>query len=252
MAYDFGFSGVYDKFTDEDAFQQRVSYILSLLSEHGVNNGIVLDLACGTGRLSAELIRNGYDVISVDNAPDMLSRARDRLAHYGDKALVLEQDMRELDLYGTVKATVCIMDSVNHLLAPEDVKRVFERVSLFTEPGGLFIFDVNTQYKHKYILGNNTFVYEDETDYLVWQNEYEENTDTVHMLLDLFSETADGTYARYCDEISERAYGTEEIKTLLTGAGFKDVFVFGDGRFAPPRENEERIYFTAVKGEIYG
>ncbi len=247
MAYDFGFAKVYDKFTDASDAHARYIYIKKLLCRFGVQEGIVLDLACGTGGVSAGLLRDGYDVISVDNAPEMLCEARDRLAPFGGRALVLQQDMRELDLFGTVKATVCCMDSVNHLLSADDVFSVFSKVSLFTEPGGVFIFDVNSIYKHASVLANNTFVFEDEKDFLVWQNEYDERTNTVQMLIDVFSSEQNDTYIRFSDEIAERAYPTEELESMLLRAGFSQVFIYGDRTFSPPKAHEERIYFAAIK-----
>lgn len=247
MAYDFGFAKIYDKFTDASDVRARADFITEALRRYGVAEGILLDLACGTGRLSEAFILAGYDVISVDYSAEMLQAARERLLKYGAKALVLQQDMRELDLFGTVRAAVCSMDGVNHLLTPEDVRRVFGKVSLFTEPGGVFIFDVNTVYKHRQVLADNTFVYEDDTDFLVWQNEYCAEDDTVQMLLDTFSVRPDGAYVRYSDEITERAYELDDIEEMLKGAGFSEVYRFADRSFEAPQKDEERVYFAAVR-----
>lgn len=247
MAYDFGFAKIYDKFTDASDVRARADFITEALRRYGVAEGILLDLACGTGRLSEAFILAGYDVISVDYSSEMLQAARERLLKYGAKALMLQQDMRELDLFGTVRAAVCSMDGVNHLLTPEDVRRVFGKVSLFTEPGGVFIFDVNTVYKHRQVLADNTFVYEDDTDFLVWQNEYCAEDDTVQMLLDTFSVRPDGAYVRYSDEITERAYELDDIEEMLKGAGFSEVYRFADRSFEAPQKDEERVYFAAVR-----
>ena len=247
MAYDFGFAKIYDKFTDASDVRTRADFITEALRRYGVAEGILLDLACGTGRLSEAFILAGYDVISVDYSAEMLQAAKERLLKYGAKALVLQQDMRELDLFGTVRAAVCSMDGVNHLLTPEDVRRVFGKVSLFTEPGGVFIFDVNTVYKHRQVLADNTFVYEDDTDFLVWQNEYCAEDDTVQMLLDTFSVRPDGAYVRYSDEITERAYELDDIEEMLKDAGFSEVYRFADRSFEAPHKNEERVYFAAVR-----
>lgn len=247
MAYDFGFAKIYDKFTDASDVRARADFITEALRRYGVAEGILLDLACGTGRLSEAFILAGYDVISVDYSAEMLQAARERLLKYGAKALVLQQDMRELDLFGTVRAAVCSMDGVNHLLTPEDVRRVFGKVSLFTEPGGVFIFDVNTVYKHRQVLADNTFVYEDDTDFLVWQNEYCAEDDTVQMLLDTFSVRPDGAYVRYSDEITERAYELDDIEEMLKGAGFSEIYRFADRSFEAPQKDEERVYFAAVR-----
>lgn len=247
MAYESGFASVYDKFTRNAEPEKRSEYVLALLSQAGVAGGILLDLACGTGAMTENYVKAGFDIIGVDVSDDMLLLARERLAPYGQKALLLGQDMTELDLYGTVNCAVCSLDSINHLTQEQDVRTAFNKVSLFTEPGGVFVFDVNTPYKHREVLGNNTFVYEDDTDFLVWQNYLDDADDTVHMLLDIFSVKSDGTYERYSDEIAERAYSVEKITEMLENAGFCDVKIYGDMRFDLPKETEERIYFAATK-----
>ena len=247
MPYGYAFAKVYDKFTENTGVGERTRYLYSLLSRFGVSHGILLDLACGTGAVSEAFIQLGYDVISVDLSYDMLMQARQRLAAYGGKALILAQDMRELDLFGTINACVCCLDSINHLTDPADVQRVFDRVSLFTEPGGVFLFDVNTVYKHEEILGSNTFVYEDESDFLVWQNEYDPADHTVQMLIDIFSSDGAGKYTRECDEVTERAYPSEALEKMLFTAGFSEVFRFGDLSYNEPGNEEQRIYFAAVK-----
>ena len=247
MSYEYGFARVYDKFTENTDVEDRAAFTVELLRKYGVNDGLVLDLACGTGRLSEALIRAGYDLICTDVSEDMLAEARRRLQPYGEKALVLQQDMRAIDLYGTVRACVCSLDSLNHLTSAEDVAHVFALVSLFTEPGGVFVFDVNSVYKHEAVLADNTFVYEDDTDLLVWQNEYDPLDHTVQMLIDVFSLRTDGAYDRFSEEITERAYAAEELTEMLSGAGFREICVFGDRRMAPPDETEERIWFAALK-----
>jgi len=247
MSYERGFADVYDKFTENTDLNGRADYICSLLSELGIKEGILLDLACGTGKLSAEFMERGFDVISVDFSYDMLIEARKNLAPYSERALILEQDMRELDLFGTINACVCSLDSINHLTEIEDVQRVFDRVSLFTEPGGAFIFDVNTVFKHREVLGDNTFVYEDESDFLVWQNSFDEADNSVFMTLDIFSAASDGTYKRFSDEITERAYELKDIEKMLKKSGFTDIRIFGDMTNGAPEINEERVYFAAVK-----
>ena len=247
MDYGPGFARVYDKFTDDSDLNARAEYLHSLLRSYGVAGGILLDLACGTGRLSEAFLQKGFDVIAVDVSEDMLWEAQRRLSPYGEKALVIRQDMRELDLYGTVNACVCSQDSVSHLIREEDVKRVFKKVALFTQPGGVFIFDVNTVYKHRDVLADKTFVYEDEKDFLVWQNEYDPQDHTAQMLIDVFSLTKGGKYERYSQEIVERAYDTDVLSDMLYSSGFSEVRVFGDRKRTAPTKTEERVYFAAIR-----
>lgn len=246
-AYFDAFAGVYDAFTENAEYADRAAYITRLLRQSGMTSGTVLDLACGTGSLSVELAAAGYDIIGVDRSGEMLSGARNKLSAAGYDALLLCQDMRELDLYGTVGACVCSLDSINHLTADEDVQTVFDRVALFTEPGGVFIFDVNTLYKHTRILADNAFVFENDAGMLVWQNELCEDNATVNIYIDIFTETPDGRYVRDTEEFSEKAYPADEIAAMLVKAGFDDVRIYADMSFDAPAENEERIYFYARK-----
>lgn len=241
------FAGVYDDFTQNAEYEKRAGYILSLLKDSGVPSGILLDLACGTGTLTAQFAKNGYDVIAVDYSEDMLMSARQKLADIAPDALVLCQDMRELDLYGTVNACVCSLDSVNHLTDERDVQTVFDRVSLFTEPGGVFVFDVNTVYKHSAVLADNAFVYENGNTFLVWQNELCEDGVTVNIYLDIFSREKNGKYSRSCEDFSEKAYSVDFLTEMLKKSGFHDIKIYGDMSFSAPAGDEERIFFVAKK-----
>lgn len=241
MSYS-SFAEVYDKLTFNVEYEKRAEYIHSLLAENGCEKGILLDLACGTGTLSKELASYGYDMILVDSSPEMLSFARERLP----EALILCQDMTQLDLYGTINCAVCSLDSINHLLKPCDVKSAFASVSLFMEQGGVFVFDVNTVYKHEKILGNNNFVYEKDDVFCVWQNSYKRKSRTVDISLDIFT-LEDGKYQRHSESFSERAYTIEEITKWLGETGFEVKNIYNDMTSDSPDEESQRVYFTAVK-----
>lgn len=247
MAYFEAFAGVYDIFTEGVNYKTRADYILSLLKHNGTEKGTLLDLACGTGSLTVEFCKKGFEVIAVDLSEDMLLLAREKLAEFGDNVLILCQDMCELDLFGTVNATVCSLDSINHLDNLEDVKTAFEKVSLFMEPGGVFVFDVNTLYKHTSVLADNTFVYESEDAFLVWQNSLQKNGRSVDIMIDIFTENENGLYERESEDFTETAYSEEEITAALLQAGFTDIEVFDDLSFDKPSETSQRVYFTAKK-----
>lgn len=241
MSYS-SFACVYDTLTFNVEYEKRADYICQLLKRNGCENGILLDLACGTGSLSELIAKKGYDMILVDSSPEMLGFARERLPD----ALVLCQDMTELDLYGTVNAAVCSLDGINHLLKPVDVKKAFACVSLFTEKGGAFVFDVNTPYKHEHILGNNTIVCEKDEVYLVWQNSYRRKSRTVDINLDIFTKE-NGVYIRNSESFSERAYDIEDICKWLGDAGFSVTGLYDDMTFDESHENSQRVYISAVK-----
>lgn len=158
--------------------------------------------------------------------------------------MFLCQRMQELDLYGTVDAAVCSLDSINHLTDEKDVKRTFERLRLFVAPGGVFIFDVNTVYKHKNVLGDNAFVYEYPDVFCVWQNSFNEQDNTVDIALDFF-ENCGETYKRRSENFSERAYEIDFLKSLLDTAGFDTEFVFDDMSREPLRADSQRAVIAA-------
>lgn len=240
------FANFYDKLTGNVEYKKRAEYFRTLLSALNMNGGILLDLACGTGSLLLEMEKYGYDVIGVDSSPEMLSVAQTKAAEAGQKPLLLCQDMQSLDLYGTVDAVICSLDSINHLTNPEDVKKTFNRVSLFLNPGGAFIFDVNTIYKHKNILADNVFVYDLEDVYCVWQNRFDEKTAAVDITLDFFEENS-GAYYRSTESFAERAYPLEEIEAWLKDSGLEVKGIYEELKQTPPAETAQRVVFCAGK-----
>lgn len=247
MAYDQLFADVYDRFGDPSDYRARAAYQLGLLRSYGITDGLLLDAACGTGTLTRFYLEAGYDVIAVDGSADMLLRAREKLASFGSRALFVCQQLEELDLYGTVRAAVCSLDSLNHLLTEKALLAAFRRISLFTEPGGVFLFDMNSVYKHRAVLGDNTFVFEDDDAFLVWQNELEPETDVVNMAFDIFTRRPDGSYLRSSEDNAERAYPIGAVRDLLLQAGFHSVNAYADLSLLPPGEREERWCFVAEK-----
>ena len=240
------FAEYYDSLTSNVDYRKTAEYVSDILSENGINKGILLDLACGTGTMSLIMAQKGYDVIGVDNSPEMLGEAREKALEAGEDILFLCQDMCSIDLYGTVDCTVCLLDSLNHLESKEELLEAFKRVSLFTVPGGLFVFDVNTEYKHKYVLGDNTFVYDNDDVYCVWQNEYDDESKTVEIFLDFFQEE-NGLYRRSSEYFAERAFSDSDIKNLLSEAGFTDIKAYGELRKTAPSDTEHRVFYVARK-----
>lgn len=241
------FSSVYDSLTENVGYAQRADYLFMLLSEAGCGQGTVLDLACGTATLSTLLCEKGFEVVAVDASPGMLSVAREKCAPYGESILLLCQDMTEIDLFGTVDCAVCSLDSINHLLQQEDVLACFERVSLFMNRGGVFVFDVNTPYKHSCVLGDNTFIYEDDGVFCAWQNAFYEEDCSVEITLDFFSEQEDGSYLREQECFCERAYSDELLTALLEQAGFAVEARYGEMTKNAPSAQEQRVYYVCRK-----
>lgn len=238
------FAKYYDELTQNVEYSRRADYFSALLLSCGIEFGTVLDLACGTGSLTVELAKRGYDMIGVDASGDMLCRAQNKAFESGVSPMFLCQRMQELDLYGTVDAAVCSLDSINHLTDEEDVRRTFERLRLFVAPGGVFIFDVNTVYKHKNVLGDNAFVYEYPDVFCVWQNSFNGQDNTVDIELDFFEKSGE-TYKRRSENFSERAYEIDFLKSLLDKTGFDTEFVFDDMSREPLKEDSQRAVIAA-------
>lgn len=239
------FADYYDNLTQNVEYIKRADYLCSLVKHFNHNFGLTLDLACGTGSLTLELFKRGIDIYGIDGSEEMLSQAQMKAYDMGLSVLFLCQKMQNIDLYGTIDTCLCTLDSINHLTKPDDVLKTFQKVALFMNKGGLFIFDVNTIYKNKKVLGNNTFVYDTENVFCVWQNTLEENN-IVNIELDFF-EQEDKMYRRSSESFCERAYSNTQIKRMLKSVGFCIVGMFGDLSFNEPSKNEERIIFVAQK-----
>lgn len=245
MSYD-DFSRFYDLLTDNVEYEKRADYFCRLLSMRGINGGIMLDLACGTGSISVAMAERGFDVIGVDSSIGMLNAARRKAFESGKDILLLNQSMDELDLFGTVDCAVCVLDSINHLEDEQQVRDTFEKVSLFMNPGGAFAFDVNTLYKHKNILADNCFVYDLDELYCVWQNSYNEEDGSVDIDIDFFEEE-DGAYYRSGESFSEQAYELDDIAKWLEEAGFEVIGIFDDMTTEKTNPETQRAVFLAKK-----
>ena len=242
------FSEFYDALTANVSYDTVSQVLSSLLTRYGKSRGLLLDLACGTGSVSVRLAEKGYEVIGVDLSPEMLSEAQNKAYSAGQNILFLCQDMTKLDLYGTVDAAVCTLDGLCHLPDEESVFAALQKVSLFMNPGGVFLFDVNSVYKHRAVLGNNTFVYDTDDVYCVWQNTLLSDGVTVQMDLDFFEPVSDaGDYVRQSERFTERAYPRETLETMLKKAGYTVLDVFDGYLGKPAHDTSERLLFAVRK-----
>lgn len=242
------FSEFYDALTANVSYDTVSQVLSSLLTRYGKSRGLLLDLACGTGSVSVRMAQKGYEVIGVDLSPEMLSEAQNKAYSAGQNILFLCQDMTALDLYGTVDAAVCTLDGLCHLPDEESVFAALQKVSLFMNPGGVFLFDVNSVYKHRAVLGNNTFVYDTDDVYCVWQNTLLSDGVTVQMDLDFFEPVSDeGDYVRQSERFTERAYPRETLEAMLKKAGFTVLDVFDGYSGKPAHDTSERLLFAVRK-----
>ncbi len=245
------FATVYDLFMDNIPYQEWSRYLIGLLKERGVRGGLVLDLGCGTGSLTELLAASGYDMIGVDNAEEMLEIAMEKKLKSGSDILYLLQDMREFELYGTVAAVVSICDSMNYILEYEELVQVFSLVNNYLDPGGVFIFDLNTQYKYKKILGESTIAENREEGSFIWENYYDEESCINEYDLTLFiregreEEKRDPLYRKFEETHYQRAYSIEEIKQALEEAGLIFEICYDAFTKDGMRQDSERIYVIA-------
>lgn len=243
MSYN-SFASVYDELTVNVDYKERTAYIMKILDTYGIKDGLLLDLACGTGSLSLEFAKNGFDVIGTDASFDMLSEAQNKAYESGQNILFLCQKMQETDLYGTVRAVVCSLDSLNHLSDVSEVRETFSKLKNFVDDGGIMVFDVNTLYKHREILGNNTFVYDEKNVYCVWQNSLSADGITVGINLDFFVKESNDTYTRFSENFKEKFFSDEEITEAAQNAGFKVLKKYAEGTFEEPKADTQRIYYV--------
>lgn len=240
-----GFAAVYDTFMDNIPYGEWCGYLKKLLRRYGTGEGIVLDLGCGTGSLTELLASEGYDMIGIDNSEEMLQIAMEKRIDSGKDILYLCQDMREFELYGTVAAVISVCDCMNYILDPEDLTRVFRLVNNYLDPGGVFIFDLNTVYKYREIMGDSVIAEEREDCCFIWDNQYEEEERINIYDLSLFVREKEDLYRRYHETHYQRAYSLDEVKTAIAKAGMEFVAVYDAFTEQEPKADSERIYVIA-------
>ncbi len=240
------FAEHYDSLTQNVDYTALCKHYTTLISQYGNGGKLVLDLACGTGALSVLLAKSGFDVVGVDASEEMLSLAMNKIESFGNP-IFLNQTMQQLDLFGTIDAAICCLDSINHLKTEADVKKAIERVSLFLNSGGLFIFDVNTLHKHRNVLGNNTFVYDTDAVYCVWQNAFNDKNGQIDISLDFFKEENDGKYTRTNESFSEYYYCDEFLTRTLEENSLKCIVKLDDFTVNPVKDDSERVLYVCRK-----
>lgn len=241
-----GFAAVYDMFMDNIPYGEWCAYVTGILQEYGIGDGLVLDLACGTGTLTRLLAAEGYDMIGIDMSEEMLEIAMEK-KDPGDQGeiLYLQQDMREFELYGTVRAIVSICDSMNYLTEYDDLVQVMRLANNYLDPGGVFIFDLNTEYKYRELLGEQTIAENREDGSFIWENYYDEEERVNEYDLTLFIREEDGRFRKYEETHYQRAYGIEEVKRAIAESGMELAAVYDAFTKHEPGSESERVYFVA-------
>ena len=239
-----GFAEVYDLFMDNVPYESWSEYIAGILRDYGAESGILLDLGCGTGKMTRLLAKAGYDMIGIDSSEEMLGIAAAQETE-GSGILYLNQDMRDFELYGTVRAVISVCDSINYITEEEDLLAVFRLVNNYLDPGGIFLFDLNTLYKYREILGNATICENREEGSFIGENYYEEESQINEYDMTFFVKEEDGRYRRYKETHCQRGYAPETIQDLIRQSGMEFVACYGENTRRPPKKEDERIYIIA-------
>lgn len=239
------FASVYDTFMDNIPYEEWAEYLSGLLAEYEVTDGIVLDLGCGTGTLTELMAARGFDMIGVDYSEEMLEIAMEKRAESGRDILYLLQDMREFELYGTVRAVISICDSLNYITEEAELEEVFRLVNNYLDPEGVFIFDFNTVYKYREILGDQTIAESREDCSFIWDNYYYEEEQINEYELSLFLQEEGNLYRKYVETHYQKGYELETIKSLLEKSGMKFVTAYDAFTRNPPTKESERVYVIA-------
>ena len=254
------FAEVYDTFMDETPYEEWCDFLLTLLHRFEIQEEItdeklrqeknsILDLGCGTGTLTELLAAQGFDMIGVDNSPEMLRIVLDKKERSGLDILYLCQDMREFELYGTVGAVISVCDSLNYLLTEEDLLSVFKLVGNYLYPGGLFIFDFNTVYKYEVVIGDATIAENREDCSFIWENYYHPENETNEYDLTIFvkDDKEKESFRRFQETHYQRGYRIEQMKELLECAGLVFLAQIDADTHGEVTESSERIYVVVRK-----
>ena len=245
------FASVYDRFMDETPYEQWCENIVRELGAHDIRDGLVLELGCGTGSMTELLAAKGYDMIGVDCADEMLNIACAKRERSGHDILYLNQDMREFELFGTVRAVVSVCDSLNYLLEDEDMIACFRLVNNYLDPKGIFFFDFNTRYKYETIIGDSVIAENREDCSFIWENYYDPEGDINEYDLTIFVKndkaSADGQelFSRFQEVHLQRGYTLEEMKHFIEVSGLVLLRAYDADTLGEVTAQSERIYCVA-------
>ena len=238
----------YDRLTSDVDYEATVDFYYEILKREGLSPRTAVDLACGTGSVTAILAKKGLRVTGVDLSEEMLTVASQKAMELDNQPLFLCQNLRDLYLPRAVDLAVCALDSLDYITDPADCREAIRRVFKYLNPGGIFIFDVNTPEKLRAMDGQ-VFLDEDDDVYCVWRGEFDEKTNICSYGMDLFQRKGN-LWERSFEEHREYAYSADQLVGYLKDAGFTHIRVYADRRLEAPAEGEQRIYIKARKGKI--
>ena len=238
----------YDRLTNDVDYEATVDFYFQILEREGVKPRTAVDLACGTGSVAVLLAKRGLQVTGVDLSEEMLTVAFQKAQELDDMPVFVCQNLTQLQLPRAVDLAVCALDGLDYITDPKDCEQAIRRVYKILNPGGIFIFDVNTPEKLRAMDGQ-VFMDEDDDVYCIWRGDFDEDSNICSYGMDLFQRQGD-IWERSFEEHREYAYSESQLRGYLKAAGFTHIEVYADRRFEAPRPGEQRIYFKARKGKI--
>ncbi len=243
------FAKVYDTFMEDTPYEKWIAFIERWMTAYNISPRIICDLGCGTGKMCSMLAKQGIEMIGIDSSEEMLMTAKENAEKAGQNILYLLQDMSDFELYGTVDVIYSCCDSINYLLEEDEVLSTFKWVNNYLEPGGMFIFDINTPYKYKKVLADKTFAEQTEDAAYIWENYYDEDEQINEFVVNFFIKDEGGTYIRTEEYHYQKAYEVKKIREFLEEAGLELIGVYDDYTNEPYHERSLRATFVAKEKE---
>lgn len=243
-----GFATVYDMFMDNIPYEEWSKYILKIFDRYNISSGTVVELGCGTGSMTEILASKGYDMIGVDMSEEMLNIAVEKRDVSGNDILYINQDMRELELCGTVDAVISICDSMNYIIEEDDLLKVFSLVNKYLNAGGIFVFDMNTVHKYQDI-GDGIIAENREEGSFIWENFYDESQMINEYDLTLYIDDGNGKFDRYEETHFQKAYTVGTVKELIEKSGMEFVLAAEAFTGNALSEESDRMYIIARKSD---
>ena len=237
-----GFASVYDTFMDNVPYEAWSEYLADLFQDYNIEDGLLLDLGCGTGKLTRLMEAKGYDMIGVDYSYEMLAIAKEQSE---ESILYLLQDMREFELYGTVRGIYSACDSLNYILEEDELREVFRLVNNYLDPGGVFVFDLNTPFKYKVLLAENTFAETREEGSFIWENYFDEEEGINEYGLTLYIKEEEERFQRFQEIHYQKSYDLETVQRLLEEAGMEFLAAYDAYTKNPVSKESEKMLIVA-------